>query len=400
MDKTARNRWLARGASLAFAVVLWFYVTWEGTELTSRKFLVPLNYQGIPDGYSISHRIDNVEVRLEGRLEEFALMNRRDVSASVGVSDLSPGKYSLPIQVVSPSGLRVANYIPNTVDFELFRMISRSLRPSLVLQGDMPENLVLSSVDITPPEVTVRGAEASVMEVRRAEARSTVADMGGGSEMELPVLLLKDNGEASSIEADPPYVRVKAQFIRAMQETRVPVNVQVTGVPGNGLEIGNIVISPDTVLLRGTDAALRGVSGLMLNPIDVTGHTENMNMDIPLEPPSDSVTIIGTDRVSLTVEFRNAVETRTFLGVPVELRGAPNPGNWSVSPQAVSVTVERPSAPGAAFDPNNPPLELYIDATNVVTSQLTLPILVDNAAPGVNVIRIEPQQVTITAGGR
>ena len=48
MDKTSRNRWLARGASLAFAVILWFYVTWEGTELTSRKFTVPLSYQGIP----------------------------------------------------------------------------------------------------------------------------------------------------------------------------------------------------------------------------------------------------------------------------------------------------------------------------------------------------------------
>jgi YbbR domain-containing protein len=400
MDKTSRNRWLARGASLAFAVILWFYVTWEGTELTSRKFTVPLNYQDIPEGYSISRAIDNVEVRLEGRLEEFALMNRRDIVASVGMSDLRPGKYSLPIQVVSPSGLRVMSYNPNTVDFELFRMISRSLRPSLVLQGDMPENLVLSSVDITPPEVTAKGAESEVMEVRRAEARAAAADMIGGAERELPVLLLKEDGKAADIEADPPSVRARAYFIRTTQETRVPVNVRVAGIPGNGLEIGKIVISPDTVLLRGTGAALLGVSELTLNPIDVTGHTENMNIDIPLEPPSDSVTIVGTESVSLTVEFRNAVETRTFLGVSVELRGAPGAAKWNLSPQMASVTVERPSVPGAAFDPDAPPLELYIDATNVVTSQLTLPILVDNAAAGVNVIRIEPSQVTITAGGR
>jgi YbbR domain-containing protein len=398
MDKTSRNRWLARGASLAFAVILWFYVTWEGTELTSRKFMVPLNYQGIPDGYSISHRIDNIEVRLEGRLEEFALMNRRDVVASVGMSDLRPGKYSLPIQVVSPSGVRVISYSPNTVDFELFRMISRSLRPSLALQGDMPENLVLSSVDITPSEVTAKGPEAAVMEVRRAEVRSGAADMIGGAERELPVFLLKEDGEAASIEADPPFVRVKAYFIHTTQETRVPVNVRVTGIPGGGLEIGKIVISPDTVLLRGTGSALLGISELTLNPIDVTGNTENMDMDIPLEPPSGSVTIVGTDSVRLSVEFRNAVETRTFLGVPVELRGVTDSARWSLLPQMANVTVERPSVPGVTFDPNDPPLELYIDATNVVTSQMTLPILVDNTPAGVNVIRIEPQQVTITAG--
>ncbi|MDR1509258.1 MAG: hypothetical protein LBS53_06430 [Synergistaceae bacterium] len=400
MDKTSRNRWLARGASLVFAVILWFFVTWEATELTSRKFLVPLDYQDIQDGYSISRRIDNIEVRLEGKLEDFALMNRRDVVASVGMSDLRPGKYSLPIQVVSPSGLRVVSYSPNTVDFELFRMISRSMRPSLVLEGDMPENLVLSSVDITPPEVTLRGPEAAVIEVRRAEARSAAAGMIGGAEIELPVFLLKEDGNAADIEAVPPSVRVRAYFIRTMQETRVPVNVQVTGIPGDGLEIGKIIISPDTVLLRGTGAALLGVSELTLSPIDVTGHTENMNMDIPLEPPSDSVTIVGAEQVSLTVEFRNAVETRTFLGVPVELRGTSDAAKWILSPQVVSVTVERPSVPGAAFDPNDPPLELYIDATNVVTQQMTLPILVDRAAAGVSVIRIEPQQVTITAGGR
>jgi YbbR domain-containing protein len=400
MDKAVRTRWLTRGVSLAFAVILWFFVTWEGRGLTSRRFLVPLNYQGLPEGYSISEKINNIEVRLEGRLEDLAVLNAADISASVGMSDLRPGKYRLPIQIATPSGMRVENYSPNAVDFELFRMISRSLRPSLVLQGDMPESLALSSVDVMPSEVVVRGPEASVMTVRRAETRGTVEEMSGGTERELQVFLIKEDGETADIEADPPSVLVKAHFTRTMQEARIPVNVQVTGIPGNGLEVGKVTISPDTVLVRGTRDALVGISELTLNPIDVTGHTENMNMDIPLEPPSDSVSILGADRVDLTVEFRTAVETRTFLGVPVALRGELGSSNWMMSPQTVSVTVERPAVPGIAFDPYNPPLELYVDATNVVSSQITLPILVDNAGAGVSVIRIEPQQVTLTAGGR
>jgi YbbR domain-containing protein len=375
-------------------------VTWEGTVLTSREFLVPLDYQDLPEGYSISQTIDNVEIRVEGKLEALTTMDRRDIAASVSMSDLRPGKYQLPIQVITPSNMRIVSYNPNVVDFELFRMISRSLHPSLVLQGDMPENLALASVDITPAEVIVKGPEASVMTVRRAEVRGAVDDMSGGGELELPVFLLKEDGEAAGITADPPLVRVKAYFTRTMHETRVPINVQVTGIPGGGLETGKITVSPDSVILRGTREALLGISELTLNPIDVTGHTENMDMDIPLEPPFDSVTIVGTDRVNLTVEFKNAVETRTFLGVPVALRGVPNPDAWTMSPQMASVTVERPAVPGITFDPDNPPLELYIDATNVVTSQLTLPILVDNTAAGVSVIRIEPQQATITAEGR
>ncbi|MDR1651172.1 MAG: hypothetical protein LBR87_05245, partial [Synergistaceae bacterium] len=62
MDKPARTRWLMRGASLAFAVILWFFVAWDRTVLTTRDLTVPLTYQDLPDGYSISNEIQSVEV--------------------------------------------------------------------------------------------------------------------------------------------------------------------------------------------------------------------------------------------------------------------------------------------------------------------------------------------------
>jgi hypothetical protein len=105
---------------------------------------------------------------------------------------------------------------------------------------------------------------------------------------------------------------------------------------------------------------------------------------------------VGTDHVNLKVAFQSSVETRTFLGVPVRLDGVPNTRNWVVSPPTASVTVEHSAVLGTALDPEIPPVELYVDATNVVASQMTLPILVRNAGDGINIIRMEPQQVTIT----
>jgi hypothetical protein len=151
------------------------------------------------------------------------------------------------------------------------------------------------------------------------------------------------------------------------------------------------------VTLRGTREALFGVTDITLNPIDVSGHTENMDIDIPLEAPSTSITILGSPHVSVLVELRDAVETRTYMGVPVLLEGVADASMWSVSPRSANLTVERAAASDAPFEPEKPPLELYIDATNVVASQITLPIMIRNAAAGVDVIRIEPSQVTITA---
>jgi hypothetical protein len=120
-----------------------------------------------------------------------------------------------------------------------------------------------------------------------------------------------------------------------------------------------------------------------------------MNIDILLEPPSAAVTILGSTHVSVQVEFRDAVETRTYMGVRVALEGVADTDMWSVSPHLASVTVER--AADIPFVPEEPPLKLYIDATNVVASQITLPVMTRNVAAGVSVIRIEPSQVTITA---
>jgi YbbR domain-containing protein len=385
-----------RGASVAFALILWYFVTWDNSGLTTRDYRVQLRYQEIPDGYSLSDTVQNVEVRLEARIVDLATLNTGEIMASVGLSDLRPGKYKLPIQIVTPSYVRVVSYSPNVVDVELFRMIERSLRPTLALLDSLPDNLAMSSVDIFPSEVTVKGSEAAVMAVRRAEVRGTVREMSGG-ERELSVVLMGDNGDVRDLTSEPPIVTVRAQFTKTMQEARIPISAQVIGTPGQGFEIGRVVISPDFVTLRGTREALLGVTEITINPIDITGHTENMNIDIPLEPSSESITIIGADHVNLKVDFRTAVETRTFLGVPVHLVGAVDIDRWVISPPTASVTVEKPAVSGEAFDPRHPPLELFIDATNIVPSQATLPVLSRNVISGVNVIRIEPSQVTITA---
>ena len=398
MDRAVRNRWFMRAASVVFAFMLWYFVTWDSTGLNKRKYLVPLDYGDVPEGYFISETLRNVEVELEGRPEAFAFLSIGNIEASVQMSSWKPGKYSLPIQMTPPAGFSVTGYSPNIVDFEVFRMIERTFRPVLVLSDGVPDGLTLVSVDVVPVEVAVKGPEAAVMALRRAETRGAAREMVGGTR-EMAVILTDENGDVSGLEVAPPAVSVTAHFSRALQEARVPVRIEITGKPPEGLELGSVVVSPDHVTLRGTREALLGVTEITLNPIDVSGHTESMNIDIPLESPSEAVTILGSPHVGVQVEFREAVETRTYMGVPVVLEGIADADLWSVSPRSASVTVERAAAAAEAapYAPEEPPLELYIDATNVVSSQITLPVMTRNTAAGISVIRVEPSQVTITA---
>ena len=381
---------------MVFAFMLWYFVTWDSTGIEKRKYLVPLDYGDVPEGYSISQTLRNVEVELEGRPEAFPFLSIGNIRASVEMSSWKPGKYSLPIQLMPPGGFRVAGYSPNIVDFEVFRMIERTFRPVLVLSDGVPDSLTLASVDVVPAEVTVKGPEAAVMALRRAETRGAAREMTEGTR-EMAVILTDENGDASGLEIEPAVVSVTAHFSRSLQEARVPVRIEITGEPPKGLEVGGIVVSPDHVTLRGTREALLGVTDIALNPIDVSGHTESVNIDIPLEAPSEAVAILGSPHVSVRVEFRDAVETRTYMSVPVVLEGVADASIWSVSPHSANVTVERAASAAAPFVPEEPPLELYVDATNVVASQIILPVMTRNVSAGVSVIRIEPSQITITA---
>ena len=393
MDKAAKTRWLMRGASLAFAMILWYIVAWDSSGQTMRDVRVQVQFPGVSEGYSLSSDIQNVDVRIRGSAFDLARLTPGEITASVSISDLRPGKYRLPIQITLPGHIRLASHNPRFVELELFRMIERTFNPVLV-PLDMPDNLMLSSFDITPPEVSVSGPETLVAALRRAEARGAMNELSNGS-LELPIILVGEHGDVPDLTTVPPAVTANAQFTALTEEVRIPIRTRVTGTPAPGFEVANIVLSPDAAILRGTSEALLGVTEMMIGPIDVTGHTESITIDMPLESPSEEITIIGTGHVIMRVDLRASVESRTFLNVPINITGVPDPRNWAISPKTAGVTVEHVIF-DSALAPDAPPLELYIDATNVVTSQIILPILAGNVMGGVNVIRIEPSHATVT----
>ena len=214
-----RTRWLLRVLSLVLAVVLWIFVTWDGSTLGTREMNIPFKYLDIPDGYSISNTVKDISVVVEGRTEILTLLGRNSITASVSLNDLRPGKYRLPVQLSVPENMRLVSYSPQVVDFSLFRIIQRTLRPSLVIKkGDVPDNLFLENTLFAPPKVVVRGPESDVLTVRKAEVRGTFTELRADAEKELPVILVGDKGEIFGLTVEPRQVSVIASFTENKKE--------------------------------------------------------------------------------------------------------------------------------------------------------------------------------------
>ncbi|MDR1514275.1 MAG: hypothetical protein LBS45_01150 [Synergistaceae bacterium] len=396
-DEAKRTRFVLRIFSIVFAVSLWLFVTWDSTAPSARNISVPLKYPDMQDGYSIVNAVSVIDVTLEGRIEQLALMDRSEIIASVAVQDLRPGKYRLPVQLEIPDGVRLSGYSPQVVDVELFRIIERTLRPTLSISGDAPENLSLGNVSIIPAEVVARGPESLIFSIRRAEVRETAQNLTVGINGDLDVRLVGGEGDEEGILVEPSKVRVVAKLEEAVNSKRVPVRVSVSGTPGEGFDIGIVSLSPDMVTLRGRRSSLKDVNEIVLNTIDITGHSEAMNIDVPLDPPASGITVVSADKVNVRVEFDSAVEVVTFQSVPVSIEGKSDNIEWALDPPEVSVTLERTVSATERFDMTHPPFELYVDVTNIVARRLALPVLARNLSRDMRILRIDPERVTIDA---
>ncbi len=396
-DGTRRTRWVLRIVSVVFAVLLWMFVTWDGSSLGTREVRVPLKYADLPDGYSVSSATRDIKVTVEGRFESLALFSGNAITASVGMQDLKPGKYRLPVQINLPESMRLVSYAPQVVDFELFRIIERKMQPRLSIKEELPGSYSLSEVETIPNEVTIRGPESAVMSVRRAELQGTFAELRQGGAKELPVVLMGEKEEVKGLVIEPRTVKVAAKFTETLEEKIVPVRVATGGSPAGTLEVSSITVSPDVVTLKGPHSELQNISEIRLQTIDVSGLTEDLDVELPLGTSDSEITVVGPSYAHVRVEFHSAVERYTFLNVPIMVRGRGVYKDWNLAPSRASVTIEWSAVPGMTIDRTTPPFELYVDVTNVVSQQLSLPLLVKDLPLGIKVIRLEPEQITVKA---
>lgn len=391
-------KWLLRILSILVALLLWFFVSWDGTAVRTKELKIPLRYEGIPDGYTISDRVREVSVKIEGSLELLALLDRNAITASVSLQGVAPGKYRLPISLYNPDRIRVISYSPQGVEFELYRTIERSMRPVFEVKEEIPADYFIGNVTIDPAEVTVRGTEAGVLSVVRALVQGDLASLQVEGAVELPVTLLAADGSVvRSLDVEPSHVKVDASLSELVEEIEVPIRAIVLGKPGEGLEASEAAVSPDRAILRAPAKQLEGITELTLKPIDITGQTGDIDVEVALDALPPGIAVAGADKVRVTVRLHLPTEARTYLGVPIAVQGKGAYDDWKITPSTVNIIVERNINSTEPFDDATPPVALHIDVSNVVADHLILPVLAGNMPNGVRIVRIEPQQVSVTA---
>lgn len=165
------ENWLLKLISLAFAIVLWFFVM--GESRMEVNHIIPMEYENLPKGLMIANEVPtSVALRISGPRALQANLDPEDINFSVDLEDLPPGVTSfrrLEESLNLPSGLKITRISPSYVDVKLERIREREVPVRIKLTGEPAPGFLVKSFTAEPAKVVVSGAESELKGVSEVD---------------------------------------------------------------------------------------------------------------------------------------------------------------------------------------------------------------------------------------
>ena len=168
--------------SLLIALLLWIALTSEPKSEVG--FRVPLEFRNAPQHVEmLGDTANSIDIRLSGISSLVKRIDASDISASVDLSDWSPGERTYSITGANlriPFGVGVTTITPNKIRlrFEKTQQKTVEIRPRIV--GQPAEGFQVDSMSCRPQETELVGAASHLAKVQAVQTDSI--DITGRSE--------------------------------------------------------------------------------------------------------------------------------------------------------------------------------------------------------------------------
>jgi diadenylate cyclase len=340
---------------LAFLLALtaWLFVTERNNP--SRQALVegiPLRAEDMPAGLALTSPLPET-VSAVVKTTDNVLANLRPSSfqALVYLTNLSPGLYSLPVQVQTGTPqVLVLSVDPAVVDVELAPLITRTMTVNVKITD--PENLspayrLIGEPTANPEQAVVSGPAPLVESVSRLQAEVSLNGATASFKRTVPLQTFDEAGHpVTGVTLQPEQVEVNVTIQRQLNAINVAVRPVTTGLPPEGYRLSGLSVTPVSVTLQGNPLQLAQIEGYINTlPIDISQATGDMNLQVPLDLPPDVQALDNTGAAIRTVTVQVQIVPRTGYTVttrPVELLGITGDITATIIPDTVDITLTGP----------------------------------------------------------
>jgi len=278
-------------AALLLAAVFWAFVRTDETVVSQRVLRVPLNVEGLATNRAVTGLPERIEVRVSGPSSRVSALNPDGIDALLDLRGVT-GAFEQPVRVFLPQGLTVVWTRPAELLGTVETREEKTVPVTAATFGVGPNDSV-STVDVSPAEVVVSGAEARIERVtqalvpvdlngQQAEGRAYAADAEG-----LPV---------AGVVLEPEVTLELAR--RPVLATR-ELPLLLEPLEFAGAEVASFTLSQESVTVAGPSAALEELEAVSAQLPETPALSPGQyTLDVTLVLP-EGVTALSTPQVTV-----------------------------------------------------------------------------------------------------
>jgi YbbR domain-containing protein len=255
---------------------------------------------------------------------------------------------------------------------------------------NFPRDLELTGDPTNEVEVRLRASPGIIQRLGPGDISARI-DVTGAVEGERIVHL---TGDSIRVPFGVQVVKVNPASItlnfERTQEKVVPIRPRLLGRPAAGYEVAESTTNPADVQVVGPKSRVHDMESAYTEPVSVEGARANVVERVHVGLDDPMLRIQGTPRAEVTVRIREVHETRTFAGLPIDVRN----GEGQVRPAQVRVVLSGPASILAQIRPEE--VKPYLEAAASRPGGL-IPIAVELAPghAGVTVKEWEPTHAAL-----
>ncbi len=376
------HNWGLKILSIFFAIVLWNSAVIEENPKVNKTYdnvpITIINDQNLKDNglalvASRSSYVNTARVSLNinrndiNSFDESTLWVQLDLSRVTGV-----GTHEIKLNSTSPNVERI---YPESIVVEVDERANRVIPVECEVVGAVKSGYHRSALSMTPNTIQVSGAKSILEKIDTAYLKLDLTDMSESINTSKGYTFVDVNGtaiDASALDISIDSVALRMDITPTKQVLLSPSILGQDDIM-EGYEISEIVIEPENVMITGEEDALEGLTFIKLEPIDITGQSENVFVqELNILAP-DGVTVLDVEKASLLVKIQEKMKQVSFEQVDIELRNIPegmSPVDFS---EMLDITVIAPATLIENIVANH--ITLYVDLTGAEVGENTLPIL-------------------------
>lgn len=392
MDNLFKSKWFVRIISLAFALMLFIFVSIEEAEESKNDnsiFFpsstqevqtideVPVQIRIDSDKYVVSGVPEFVSVSLEGKTSSLTpLVRQQSFDVFVDLEHLDEGEHAVEIEYDNiPDDVSV--YIePKTIDVTIEEKETKEfpITIDMVNEDDVPNGFELGTPEVNPSKVTITSSKSIIEKIAIVKVFIDVAGLTEPIDnREVPVKVYDGQGNELRAKVEPESVEVSIPVDNPSK--MVPVKVSTVGALADDYEVKSLEPSVNEVEVFATSRILDELEEISTEDIDLSEIDESGTIKTKLELP-ENVVAPGNNEVEVTIELE---QTKTIEDVPIDIENSEEDQDVSfLKPEdkAISLTVVGNAKDVRRLKPED--FHVLINIEGLDEGEHTIPVTVES----------------------